>query len=216
MKHLCITTILLTLLMSMMGISATAYDIAVANSDGKTIYYTWTEGYYTKLYVSNSGYSGAYSGDVDIPASVTYDESTCDVIGIDSNAFSDCWRLTSVTIPSSVTYIGQGAFYNCSSLTSVTIPSPVWFIGPDAFSGCYGLNSISVASGNTCYDSRNNCNAIIETRLNRLIVGCQNTIIPNSVTSIGESAFSGCYDLTSVTIPNSVTSIGDYAFQDYI
>ena len=72
-------------------------------------------------------------------------------------------------------------------------------------------SSIVVDSGNTKYDSRNGCNAIIETASNTLITGCQNTIIPNSVTSIGEDAFSGCA-LTSIEIPNSVTSIGDYAF----
>ncbi len=74
------------------------------------------------------------------------------------------------------------------------------------------MTSIEVNSGNKVYDSRNNCNAIIETATNTLIVGCMSTIIPNSVTSIGESAFSGCSNLTSIELPNSVTSIGDSAF----
>ena len=85
-------------------------------------------------------------------------------------------------------------------------------IGKNAFKGCSGLNSISVENGNTNYDSRNNCNAIIETASNTLIAGCKNTTIPNSVTSIGSYAFYGCSGLTSVTIPNSVTSIGTEAF----
>jgi hypothetical protein len=82
------------------------------------------------------------------------------------------------------------------------------------FSGCGNLTSIVVASGNPNYDSRNNCNAIIETATNTLIAGCMNTVIPNSVASIGEGVFSGCTGLTSIDIPNSVTSIGSYAFYD--
>jgi hypothetical protein len=85
-------------------------------------------------------------------------------------------------------------------------------IGYGAFAGCIGLTSVIVEEGNTHYDSRNDCNAIIETETNTLISGCQNTIISNSVTSIGYGAFWGCIGLTSITIPESVTSIGDYAF----
>ena len=131
---------------------------------------------------------------------------------IAGGAFADCSSPTSVTIPNSVTSIGYGAFEGCSSLTSITIPNSVTSIGSFAFDGCSSLVSMVVESGNTKYDSRDNCNAIIETKTNILIAGCQNTIIPNSVTSIGDAAFSGCSSLTSVTIPNSVTSIGDYAF----
>jgi len=134
------------------------------------------------------------------------------VTSIGSSAFSGCSGLTSVTIPNSVTSIGFSAFYGCSGLTSVTIPNSVTSIGSSAFSGCSGLTLIEVDNGNDKYDSRDNCSAIIETETNKLIVGCKSTVIPNSVTSIGSSAFSGCSGLTSVTIPNSVTSIGNYAF----
>ena len=112
-----------------------------------------------------------------------------------------------------VTSIGQYAFYYCYGLTSITIPNSVTEIGLGAFRGCSRLTSIKVDSSNTNYDSRNDCNAIIVTASNALIVGCKNTVIPNSVTSIADYAFLNCSDLTSITIPNSVTSIGNYAFK---
>ena len=114
----------------------------------------------------------------------------------------------------SVTSIGDKAFGDCYDLQSVTIPNSVTSIESNAFSRCSGLTSITVEEGNTYYDSRDNCNAIIKTKSNTLILGCKNTIIPNSVTSIGSYAFYGCSSLESITIPNSVTSIGNFAFAD--
>ena len=140
---------------------------------------------------------------VAIPSSVTT---------IGEYAFRNCYGLTSVTIPNSVTSIGNCAFQGCRSLTSLIIPNSVTSIGQVAFEGCTGLMSIVVNSWNPNYDSRNNCNAIIETSSNTLILGCQNTVIPSSVTSIGYGAFYGCTGLTSLIIPNSVTVIDDYAF----
>ena len=99
-------------------------------------------------------------------------------------------------------------------LTTITIPSSVASIGSEAFGGCSGLSSIIVEEGNTMYDSRDNCNAIIVSASNTLLYGCQNTIIPTSVTQIENYAFSGCSNLYSIIIPNNVTSVGDYAFND--
>ena len=134
------------------------------------------------------------------------------VISIGEQAFADCFGLTSITIPNSVTNIGDLTFCNCSSLTSITIPKSVTSIGNRIFYGCGRLTSIIVENGNHIYDSRNNCNAIIDTSSKTLIEGCKNSIIPNSVTSIGNEAFEGCTGLTSITIPKSVTYIGEFAF----
>ena len=147
------------------------------------------------------GCSGLIS--IDIPHSVT---------SIGECAFGSCTGLTSIIFPNSVISIERVAFYSCTGLTSVTIPNSVTNIGERAFQYCIGLSSIEVENGNVVYDSRSNCNAIIETASNSLIVGCQNTIIPNSATSIGGYAFYGCSGLTSIEISNSVTSIGGYAF----
>ena len=142
---------------------------------------------------------------VNIPNSVT-------VIG--GGTFFRCTGLTSIDIPNSVTSIGNEAFCNCRGLTSIVIPNSVTEIAKDAFSYCSGLTSIVVESGNPRYDSPNDCNAIIETASNTLIVGCENTIIPNTVTKIGDYAFDGRTGLTDIVIPNSVTAIGFSAFAD--
>lgn len=130
-----------------------------------------------------------YEGDIIIPDTVKFNETT--------------YRVTS---------IGQKAFYCCKSLRSITIPASVTSIGEDAFYNCSSLTAIKVAEGNTVYDSRENCNALIHTATNTLIRGCQNTSIPNSITSIGKRAFNYCFSLKSITIPASVTSIGEGAF----
>jgi hypothetical protein len=141
---------------------------------------------------------------VTIPNSVTK---------IGDNAFAWWFSLSSLTIPNSVTSIGQSAFLGCNSLTSVFISSNVTDISSkqNPFGWCNSITSITIDEGNTTYDCRNNCDAIIETRTNKLISGCKNTVIPNSVTSIGGWAFCGC-DFTEFNIPNSITRIGEYGF----
>ena len=140
---------------------------------------------------------------VEIPSSVT---------SIGNHAFFQCARLTSVEIPNGVKSIGELTFSSCWMITSVAIPSSVVSIGREAFTKCGNLASIKVDKGNEKYDSRNDCNAIIETGTNTLIVACMNTTIPNGVKSIGREAFDSCDKLKSIKIPSSVTSIGEFAF----
>lgn len=224
-------------------------------------------------------YDSPYSGDIVIPSTITYNDTTYTVTSIGDkafhiakklhsismpntitsigkDAFGGC-RFQSVTIPNSVTCIGEyafsycnelksiklsdslttivdRAFVHCDSLSTITFPNTLIYIGNRAFAECHSLTSIiiprsvtSIVSGafmfspitsivvdkdNTVYDSRNNCNAIIETKTNKLIVGCATTIIPDNITSIGEQAFQGCDSIRTIVIPESVTEICRSAF----
>ena len=139
-------------------------------------------------YQSESSDNYAYLTTAYIPETVVYNGKTYEVVGIDEYAFANS-PITSVTIGNSVTSIGNGAFHGCNS-----------------------LKNIIVTNNNSIYDSRNNCNAIVETATNTVVVGCQATNMPSSITSIGPGAFAYCTSLTSIYIPNSVTSIGGSAF----
>ena len=218
---------------------ASADNSGYCGANGRNL--TWTYDEATKtLTISGTGQMASYYYDIspwsDFRASIKNIIIKDGVTSIGEDAFQSCKGLTSVTIPNSVTEIGDEAFSGCTNLTSVTIPNSVTSIGWRAFDGCYGLTSVTipnsvtsigdwaflactgltsieVESDNRFYDSRNNCNAIIETATGKLIQGCISTVIPDDVTSIGDWAFAFCSGLTSVTIPNSVTSIGECAFE---
>ena len=115
-------------------------------------------------------------------------------------------------IPNSITTIGEYAFDSCIGLTALIIPNNIISIEENAFYGCLGLESIVVDAANTVYDSRDNCNAIIETGTNTLVLACVNTVIPNSITAIGNSAFRNFKGLTTLVLPENLASIGEYAF----
>ena len=135
------------------------------------------------------------------------------VTWIEDNAFSNCNKLSHINIPETVTGIGYRAFSGCSSLLSLNVHKNVSYIGIGAFGACSGLVSITVDSDNRYYDSRNDCNGIIGTASGCLIAGCINTHIPETVKSIGDDVFSWCENLKSIVIPNSVTTIGESAFE---
>ena len=118
------------------------------------------------------------------------------------------------TIPQGITSIAPRAFYDCSNLVSISIPQSVTDIGYSAFDRCSNLNQITVDSENTVFDSRDNCNAIITKEYNSLLVGSNNTVIPNTVESIEGHAFDKRIGLSTIVIPNKVTYIGAYAFNE--
>ena len=173
----------------MMGMSVTAETVTI-----------------NKLRYKLNGTEACVCGCIDatnvvIPATIVSDGQTYRVTSIDNNTFYQCYNLTSVTIPNSVTSIGEGAFEECG-LTSMTIPNSITSIGNRAFYECCSLTSVTISNSVTSIDNEtfSSCYALTS------------VTIPNSVTSIGERAFYDCYGLTSVTIPNSVTSIGNHAF----
>ena len=176
------------------------------------------------------------SGDIIvIPEKVSYGNVEYTVTSLGDQCFDCCSELKSIRIPNTVTRIGRQAFFACTSLEKIEIPNSVNFIGSQAFSACfnlesiiipssvtqiqdilfsqcYNIRSIEVAQNNKVYDSRDNCNAIIETATNTLISACNYSTIPSSVTTIKSNAFFRCDYLASIDIPNSVTTIENNAF----
>ena len=150
--------------------------------------------------ICDRAFAGGYDSHPSLQ-SITIPDS---VTSIGDRAFDYCSSLQSVTIPDSVTSIGTDAFSHCSSLQSVTIPNSVTSIGNSAFSFCESLHSVTIPNsvtsiGNSAFSF---CESL------------HSVTIPDSVTSIGDRSFERCSSLESVTIPDSVTSIGDSAFED--
>ena len=150
------------------------------------------------------------SGVVNIPSEV----NGFTVKAIGKAAFRELRNITAVTIPNSVVTMERSVFDDCSNLTSVSIPGSVTSIGVRLFTSCKKLTSVTVASDNPVYDSRNNCNAIIETATNTLIVGSIASVIPESVVTIGPRAFEEIGGMVNVVIPEGVTGIEELAFVD--
>lgn len=192
------------------SVSYEGQDYAVTTIGNSAFLYCF---YLTSLNLPNSvttiensafAYCSGFTGDLVIPNSV---------VTIEPSAFFTCYSFDGdLVIGNSVTVIGDYAFDDCNGLHGMlNIPSNVTSIGIDAFRYC-AFSGITVDLENPVFDSRDNCNAIIRTSTNELVTGCVSTVIPASVTSIGENAFCGLSGLTSINIPNSVTSIGAGAF----
>ncbi len=198
MKRLCLLTFLLCLF-RLGAVAETLIDGIYYNLDADNLTAAVTR-------PLNKG-----SRSITIPESVTYEGmeySVTSIMGIKEygyvqvGPFEGCSNLVSITIPNSVTSIGDKAFKNCTGLTSLTIPNSVTSIEASAFAGCTGLTSLTIPNSVTS----------IEASAFAGCTGLTSLTIPNSVTTIGEQAFFGCSGLTSLTIPNSVTTIGKYAF----
>ena len=247
------------LLMALLALLVPTTSSAYSFKDGD-LYYNITSDSTIEVTCIRATYPSPYSGDIVVPETVTYQDTTYTVTAIGEFAFYGSYGLTSIVIPNTVTVIGTSSFVRCRNLTSIDIPNSVTRIRSTSFAectglkslyipasvisiegnpfhDCSGLESIVVDEGNTVYDSRENCNAIVQTATNRMLIGCQNTFVPASVTSFGAWVFAGvtgftsfeipygitsipnymlawCTNLTSVEIPNTVTSIGYDAFRN--
>ena len=131
---------------------------------------------------------------------------------INKYAFYGCTNLESVVLPKNVTTLSPRIFEQCDKLRELHIPASVTSINDAIIRGADGIEQLTVDENNPVFDSRDNCNAVIETATNTLIVGCNTSVIPNGIEAIGVKAFRDMTKLFSVIIPNSVTAIGDNAF----
>ena len=210
--------LVLTLLISMVSLNAFADNVTFADSNVKAICVNhWDTNGDGEISLDEAAAVTTLSDYFKNNTSITSFDELIYFTGLTGiGNFAWCSNLSSIKIPNTVTTIGTDAFAGCG-LTSFTLPKSVvvYGDGPEgglgALKDCRNLTSIMVEDGNTKYDSRENCNAIIETATNTLVSGCKNTVIPKTVTSIGYQAFRGS-DISDIEIPNSVTSIGYRAF----
>ena len=120
--------------------------------------------------------------------------------------------ISDLQLPSSLEYIGYGSFQALDLIPSIFVPASLTCISSVVFNGCVNCTSIIVDEKNPIYDSRENCNAVVETSSNQLIAGCQATVVPSTVTAIGAGSFSYCRNLKSITLPENVSFVGRSAF----
>lgn len=208
--------VLFSILLALLPMAAEADD---EGSCGDDLLYSYVEADKT-LTISGSGamtdyvVPGSWGNHVpweDYKYEVEHIVIESGVTSIGDAAFFRFENLQMVEIPAGVTYIGQEAFHYCYKLTALTIPQSVESIGGLAFEGCSGLTSIVVEEGNAKYDSRDHCNALIETETNTLLWGCVATTFPEGIAHIARRAFYGT-PIVSVELPRNVLSIGNEAF----
>ncbi len=206
-----------------------AYDFYSTSPSGHVLYYRIINNSSVKVTWQNAStvrYTNL-SGNVTIPATVYHGGITYNVIGIDNYAFENCFYVTSINIPNTVTSIGINAFHNCESLSTIVWGNSVQYIGNYAFSYCSSLTAINIPNsvtsiGNSSFD---HCTAATTINIGNSVTtigadafwGCSGAItltIGNAVTNIGNGAFDGCIGISSVNIPASVSYIGASAFYD--
>ena len=212
---LVMTALMLVSALSLHAFSASALD--ATGKLGKNITYDYNSET-GEVYIHGSGEMYSSEGEYEYYSPFQEETGIKHVIidegitTLSDGLFKDCTSLISVGLPDSLKLIDYDAFYNCRSLMGIVIPKGVTQLSSSAFSECVSLTTIKVDSANPKYDSRNDCNGIIETEKNLLVKGCNNTTIPNEITEIGFMAFADCEELTSMTVPDSVKIIGYEAF----